>query len=137
MWPAAGDAHLASVAIDATPAAGDATRRALDQHLPNRARPDELKLLKSLVYELVNNAVVQGGADQRGRVDLLIGLAPRRFGVEVRDDGAGRREARGVVACVPPENDARRRPARRAGGPHPDMARSSSPTPSRRVDRVC
>jgi len=88
-WPPAGDADLAIVAIDTTPEAGAVTRRVLERHLLSRVTPDELELLKILVCELVVNAVVHGGSDQSGRVELLIGAAPRSIRIEVRDDGVG------------------------------------------------
>jgi anti-sigma regulatory factor (Ser/Thr protein kinase) len=88
-WPPARGAHLASVGIDANPGAGAATRRALEQHLRNRVRPDELELLKMVTCEVVANAVLHGDSDQLGRVELLIGAAPGSFRIEVRDEGGG------------------------------------------------
>ena len=86
-WPPA-TAYVARLEFDATDGAGAATRRALEAHLLERVLDDELELLKTLVSELVTNAVIHArGAS--ARVGLLIGASPRCLRVEVRDGGLG------------------------------------------------
>jgi anti-sigma regulatory factor (Ser/Thr protein kinase) len=86
-WPPA-NAYAARLELEATRAAGAATRRALEAHLLERVTVDELELLKTLACELVANAVVHR-RPAAGRVELLIGASPRCLRIEVRDDGPG------------------------------------------------
>jgi anti-sigma regulatory factor (Ser/Thr protein kinase) len=87
-WPPA-DAYVASLEFDANDGAGAASRRALEAHLLERVLDDELELLKTLVSELVTNAVVHDGRRAEARIGLLVGASQRCLRVEVRDNGPG------------------------------------------------
>jgi anti-sigma regulatory factor (Ser/Thr protein kinase) len=64
-------------------AAGSIARRLIEQQLD--LEPAELDTVKSLVSELVNNAVVHG----HGRIDLTVAVSGSRVRAEVVDDGSG------------------------------------------------
>jgi anti-sigma regulatory factor (Ser/Thr protein kinase) len=87
-WPPA-DAYVARLELDATPEAAAAARRGLEHHLSEVVPDDDLDLLKTLVCELVDNAVLHHRDGAGAQVALLIGAAPRHLRVEVRDDGPG------------------------------------------------
>lgn len=71
------------------PAAGTLARDILRRELDGALTGDEHGVVALLVSELVNNAVVHGGASVAGKLVLHIGVAPEQIRVEVRDAGLG------------------------------------------------
>jgi anti-sigma regulatory factor (Ser/Thr protein kinase) len=63
--------------------AGRLARRLIERNLD--LAPDELDAVKSLVTELVNNAVVHG----QGKILLNAAVNPKRVRAEVVDEGSG------------------------------------------------
>jgi anti-sigma regulatory factor (Ser/Thr protein kinase) len=69
--------------------AGSAARQTIVEQFGELLTRDERDVLRLLVTELVNNAVVHGGADAHHHVILLLAVAPERIRAEVGDVGPG------------------------------------------------
>jgi anti-sigma regulatory factor (Ser/Thr protein kinase) len=69
--------------------AGSVARRAIREQFGEIITPDEQDMLRVLVTELVNNAVLHGGADDEHHVVVHLAVAPERLRGEVCDEGPG------------------------------------------------
>lgn len=69
--------------------AGSVARREIREQFGEIITPDEQDMLRVLVTELVNNAVLHGGADDEHHVVVHLAVAPERLRGEVCDEGPG------------------------------------------------
>jgi anti-sigma regulatory factor (Ser/Thr protein kinase) len=69
--------------------AGSLARRAIEDQFGEIITRDEQDILRVLVTELVNNAVLHGGADAEHHVVVHLAVAPERLRGEVCDEGPG------------------------------------------------
>lgn len=69
--------------------AASSARRAIVERFGELLTAEEQDALRLLVTELVNNAVVHGGADAEHHVIVHLAVAPERIRTEVCDGGPG------------------------------------------------
>jgi anti-sigma regulatory factor (Ser/Thr protein kinase) len=69
--------------------AGALAREAIGERFGEMLSSDEQQKLRSLVSELVNNAVLHGGADGEHHVIFHLAVAPERIRAEICDGGPG------------------------------------------------